>query len=303
MFLYFICWLIPQTPLYRNNFSVENTAVVLDWVGSDYNSTVIGTLKMRGGGYYLEVTDIPDYYFNEDGKMLIKVTRRGYEKPQLWDSRMGLYDRTDTTKIETTDYRLCTKDEVIELIDEGYESNLEILKEFKDREEILYDKEWITKEEYLKRYRYRIDFYRFGKDYSHPYYKEGPLSTVIIFPKGKKPFFNFFTNMRLSEVKRGYFAIGTHVSSREDDVMPGFNFIAPHFKSYYGRGMDLDYNLNLPKAEPCFTPYKVKVWDYHGMTEKAKEYERKRKENIINKNKKGKEAWNEERQNEYKKVY
>jgi hypothetical protein len=69
--------------------------------------------------------------------------------------------------------------------------------------------------------------------------------------------------------------------------MPGFNFIAPYFKSFYG-DTTYDYNLHLPKAEPCFTPYKVKVWTKYGMTEEAKKEAPLRKERKI---KRAQKAW------------
>ncbi|MDR0467645.1 MAG: hypothetical protein LBG67_02205, partial [Campylobacteraceae bacterium] len=205
IFLYLICSMIPQTPLYRNNFSVENTAVVFGRIGRYDNQTVIGNLKINENGfYYLEVTDIPDYYFNEDGKMLIKVTRRGYEKPMLWNSQFQAYDRQvylgNTKLIETEDYRLCTKAEVIELIDEGYEDKLAYIKRFKTKDTKYKEISEEEFKEYLKKYKSTINIRRFPQN--GKYGDKGPYDGIIIFPKGKKPFLNFFHDMKISEANK-----------------------------------------------------------------------------------------------------
>ena len=199
---------------YRENFAVNNVTVVLHNYGENVTTTVIGTLKIHEeGSYYLEVTDIPDYYFNKDGKILIKVDRFGYEKPAHPIITRG-FGSGRQKRANATDFRLCTKAEAIKLIDVYYGTNSE------------------------KNGRSIIESGRFPNGrVTH--------DNIIKYPEGKKPFFNYFNN-------RAVIPVG---GSKEDYIIPDFKFIAPGI--IY---RDLNYDKQLPQAESCFVPYKVKIY-------------------------------------------
>ncbi|MDR1976187.1 MAG: hypothetical protein LBQ18_04285 [Campylobacteraceae bacterium] len=111
---------------YRKNFSVNNVTVNLNFpeIGLEDGATVIGTLKIGTegdykGAYYLEVADIPDRYFNKDGKILIGAIRYGW-KIAFRPVYICLTCRDAKYRMSDMEYRLCDKDEAIALIDDTY---------------------------------------------------------------------------------------------------------------------------------------------------------------------------------------
>jgi len=284
---------------YRENFAVDNVTVKLRGVIVEkglkesrryVTSELIGTLKMhQNGAYYLEATDIPDRYFDENGKILIKVDRFGYEKPAIpiyyRENRLG-----NVQKIHTTDYRLCTKAEAIKLIDDNYKFKLQYAKLIEDREIEVRDDGGIYRTN--SEVKVGVDGVRMMVEDNISIVTEMNYREIT-YPEGKKPFFDS-RNLEM--------AIATDSGRRgSDGTYSSFYFIMPSIP-YYG----YDYDKLLSQAKPCFTPYKVRVYDTDEFSDKAKaenSHNAYMQKNIKHQEERRKWEEQQRKKNEYKTVH